>query len=124
MKKMTQDMKKMTLREALGRFQRAIPARVESRIMTADEAIEKAQNMGLDSAVVEWISGEFTMMNERIDSGELEDDGYDVEAVTGESGRMALGQSWDSVQSDLANVMGLDLEDPEVVRVFDAFFEE
>lgn len=102
--------------------------------MDADEARAKCAEMGLDEKVTTFVVGCFQKMNDR--SNERHDENCscgmaqnECERTTGEDGRIAWGQSWESVMDDLADAMGLgndvDMDEhPDLNRVYDAFFQE
>lgn len=111
--------------------------RIVSRIMTGDEARERATAMGLAPALVEWLGKEFEKFNQYLEEW-LSDNPKasreeKEERGVGSNGRAALGQSWEDGMERLAEAMGV--EDPqnalcepekypEVEKVWDAFFEE
>jgi len=98
-------------------------SRTVNRIMTGDEARERATEMGLAPEVVEWLGNDFKQMNKNVWARER--DGDDIEHMAGENGRAAMGMSWEHALEELAEVMGTeDLEDPQLNAVFDAFYEE
>lgn len=86
------------------------------RLMTNQEATDKARKMGLDDSTTRFIASEFAIAN-------------DIEATTliGEDGRIAYGQTWHAVYESLERAMGVRpsrVLDERVERVWDAFFEE
>lgn len=108
--------------------------RTVSRLMTPEEAEERAKEMQLDPELVAWLKKEFVEIHDYRDERER-DEGrdFDEELGVGENGRAAMGQSWDTQYSMLAEAMGFDdawpdedfcKEHPEVERVWNAFFQE
>lgn len=114
----------------MSKFQRTV-----NRIMTADEAREKCQEMKLDEKTTAWIVKTFEDIHEYRDE-RARDEGrdFDEERGVGVEGRAAMGQSWDNTWAELCEAMTGDAnawptEDyiekyPEVEKVFSAFFEE
>jgi len=112
----------------LNKFQRVV-----NRMMTGDEARERAYDMGLSEELVEFLGDDFDSMNDFDDDhGDYD---RDEEEGVGENGRAALGQSHEYKFEELAEVMGIDQNDPaawdaaleptsEVSKVYNAFYEE
>ena len=105
------------------------------RMMTANEARERALDMGLSEDLADWLEGQFAEANDYHDEFVRDNaSDWDYEELqnrgVGENGRAAYGQSWENQAEELAEAMGLDRDaglfdqDPEFERVWNAFFEE
>lgn len=105
-------------------------SRTVNRIMTPEEAEERAREMGLDEALVAWLKKDFAEIHSRRDERERNSRDFDEESGIGENGRAAFGRSWESQAEQLAEAMGLEPdaglygENPEFERVWNAFYEE
>lgn len=114
---------KATIKELKGIIKEAVMAedrftRTVKRIMTGDEARERATEMGFSPEVVKFVGRDFDRMHDLYPPDELED-------MAGDNGRLALGMSWEHALEELARVMGIqDLDDEQLRTVYDAFYEE
>jgi hypothetical protein len=104
------------------------------RIMTVEEAREKATGLNLSPSAIAYIVKEFEYINERIDPGIPDEWLDDVTVLIGDEGRIALGTSWEEGMDELAKAMGYEhdvtnIDAPQadydrVKAVYDQFFQE
>lgn len=105
--------------------------------MDSDEARVKCAEMGLGEEVTEFISDTFERMNTTYDEDhdrhcQCGNSPVECERTTGEDGKIAWGQSHQDVLDELAEAMGFDTDvddwspddHPELMRVWNAFFQE
>jgi len=114
--KITKNQLRRLIREQVGRY-----TTTSNRVMTPQEAAEKARSMGLQSGVVTYIVNEFQRHEDEGEFGGGREQGY---GQIGTNGRLSWGQSWEGVLEELADAMGLIEDDPRAYEVFEAFFEE
>ena len=106
-----------------------------NRIMEVLEVEAKVAEMKLSDPVKKFICEEFERVHMGLDIaeefGSCHFEAIDSDRITGENGRIAYGQSWESVMEDLGKVMGYTQDDiwnkdiPEDLRrIYNTFFEE